>query len=68
MEVSINSFLILTTLLVGFFGMLCVWIYLWETAQSMRIIDYVVYQKYVNAVYLFSVIMLVAMWVTTTKH
>ena len=67
LQESLNNYFIIASIAVGAFSILLIWIYLWETAHGIYIIDFITYKKYINCPFAFSTIMLVILWLTTEK-
>ena len=65
LQANLNNYFVIASTAVGLFAILLIWIYLWETARGLKITDFSVYKKYVNSPFMFALIMLVILWITT---
>lgn len=45
LQESLNNYFIIASIAVGAFSILLIWIYLWETAHGIYIIDFITYKK-----------------------
>ena len=53
LQESLNNYFIIASIAVGAFSILLIWIYLWETAHGIYIIDFITYKKYINCPFAF---------------
>ncbi len=65
LQAQLNDYFILASTAVGLFAILLIWIYLWETARGLKITEFSIYKKYVNCPFVFALVMLVILWITT---
>lgn len=65
LQESLDNYFIIAAITVGMIAILINWFYMVETAKGVYITEYDVLKKYVNLPYVFSVIMLVILWVTS---
>ena len=65
LQTNLNNFFIITSVVVGLFAILLIWVYLWETSRGLKITEIQIYKNYVNCSFAFALVMLVILWITT---
>ena len=65
LRTNLNNFFIITSVVVGLFAILLIWVYLWETSRGLKITEIQIYKNYVNWSFAFALAMLVVLWITT---
>lgn len=65
LQANLNNYFVIASTAVGLFSILLIWIYIWETARGLKITEFSIYKKYVNSPFIFALIMLVILWITT---
>lgn len=48
LQTNLNNFFIITSVVVGLFAILLIWVYLWETSRGLKITEIQIYKNYVN--------------------
>ena len=67
LQTNLNNFFIITSVVVGLFAILLIWVYLWETSRGLKITEIQIYKNYVNCSFAFALVMLVILWITTRR-
>lgn len=67
LQESLNNYFVIAALSVGIIAIIISWFYMIESAKGIYITEYEVLKKYVNLPFVFSLIMLVVLWVTTVN-
>ena len=58
LQTNLNNFFIITSVVVGLFAILLIWVYLWETSRGLKITEIQIYKNYVNCSFAFALVML----------
>lgn len=61
----INNWLLVVTVIVGFFSMAVNWVFVIELLRNESVLPYKTAKRYSSVSYVFSVLMLAVMWITT---
>lgn len=46
LQTNLNNFFIITSVVVGLFAILLIWVYLWETSRGLKITEIQIYKNY----------------------
>lgn len=65
LQESLDNYFILAAIVVGLISIILNWFYMIESARGVYITEYEVLKKYANLPFVFSLVMLVVLWVTT---
>lgn len=65
LQESLDNYFIIASAVVGAIPILFNWFYMIESSKGIYITEYNVLKKYVNLSFVFSMVMLVVLWVTT---
>ena len=62
---TINNFLVFSNIVVGCFAFMVLWFYIIRTVKGTALLKEITARRYANVNFVFSLIMLVVIWVTT---
>ena len=63
---NLHGLILIVAVISGIISMLLLWTHIYESATGMQVLDYPTLKKYINISYLFSLIMLAVLWLTST--
>lgn len=64
-QITLNNYLLVAAVVLGVLSIFLTCVYLWEASRGICIVEYSIYKKYINWSFVFSLIGLVELWVTT---
>lgn len=67
LQESLNKYFIISAIAVGVISILINWFYIIETSKGIYITEFYILKKYVNLSFVFSMAMLIILWVTTDE-
>lgn len=62
---SLNFYFMMASIIVGFISIGMVWIYIIENIRGITVVDFKLWKKYINWLYIFSIAMLSILWITS---